>query len=63
MKAKELVREMKEDFTEEKKHVVKCIMKDKLFELENAESVVKELKRQYEEFLEKTVDDIYYDED
>lgn len=62
MKAKDLEKEMVEDFTEEKKLVVQCILKDKLFELENAESVVRELKRQYEEFLEKTVDDIYYDE-
>lgn len=62
MKAKELVKEMLDDFIEEKKRVVRCILKDKLFEIENAESVVRELERQYEEALDKTVDDIYYGE-
>lgn len=62
MKAKELVKGMEEIFFQEKKCYVQQIIQEKLFELENAESVVKELKRQYEEFLEKTVDDIYYDE-
>lgn len=63
MKAKELVAEMEEEFDERKELIVKKILEDRLFELQNAKIMVDELQRQYDNLLERTVDDIFYDND
>lgn len=63
MKAKELAQEMEGDFNENKEHRVKKILESRLFELQNAKVMVDELQRQYDQLLERTVDDIFYDDD
>lgn len=51
---KEVVKELKED----KKHLVKEVLKRRIMEIEKAESLLNKLKGKYKELLNKSIDEV-----
>lgn len=62
MRIKDLVNDVKAELREEKEEIARDVLKQRLRELEIAEHVMAKLRRQYEELLDKTVEEIVYDQ-
>lgn len=60
MKARELNCEVCRKISSEKEEKVKKVLEEKRREIEKTEVILNKLQRQYEELLEKDIDEIYY---
>ena len=63
MKMNEFVKDAKAELIEEKKELAKSVIKERLKEIKIAQKTLVKLEEQYENLLEKDVDDIVEDLD
>ena len=61
MQLGELEEQAKRDLAEEKESMAKEILKQRIEEIERTERILNKLKNQYEELLNKSVEDLFYD--
>ena len=60
MKIKELVNQATKELEEEKKEIAVSEIKQRLIEIQSARVVLNKLEKQYNEFLEKDIDDTLF---
>jgi len=62
-KIKDFMKEVDEELLEDKMERIKPIVKRKKKEIELAKRTLEKLQAEYEELLEKKVDELYYEEE
>lgn len=62
-KIKDFMEEVDEELLEDKMKKIKPVIKEKKKEIELAKRTLEKLEKEYQELLEKKVDELYYEEE